>query len=893
MTKALLRIVLFLLVGTGTILLVEHLDAEHQARKQQLDISARLQQIQHNLQQQINQLVSNSEQLAKELQQDPQLIEHLEQHPIIQSLSNNPAQLTLSFTREYRVVSAFPQLGSESVLGINFFLSPEFMTSIRRALSSRGTIIDSKVVLRQTNRQGIIIRTPYFADNGKFLGLVTSAADLHSMLTQAGWDPEQTEFELLLAAKSASQASYSLLGNHENLAPESTPYIIDVPENGQWLLQAKPADQTAELVKRADYIRLGGGSLLVLITILLLRRSGVMQQPSSTKQGLALHSTILLIVIVPIVLLVMAIALLSFNATQQAAERLMQQQAGDLAKQIRARVEAFFDVPRQAAFDVELFRNGVIKADKPEQMLSIFLSQLRVQPQLTFLSMANINGEYFAASRPPAGNDRNVRLQFATLDTGREMRVHWVGQDNKPSNNYVRGNQNFDARNTAWYQQAINSEGLSWYPVYRYSTNDERNLFKGLGIGISSALFDADNSFIGVISADVALLQLSDFLKAQAGDLGHSIFIAETNGDLLATSDDSQIYHQDQEQQLRINTADSSNPLIRSAGAIMEQRQQTSGNMFFMAAGKRHLLDWQTISLPDGPSMSVAIIMPQSWISSTANPVLRNVLYLAALFLMFGVIAVMFLVTWLTKPMLRLEAWASQLGSGQWQAPLPPGSPIREVNSLTVSLGSMASQLRRHADELEQRVADRTNELALANQKLAELSLTDALTGIANRRRFDSFIQDEWKRAKRSGQSIALLIIDVDSFKAYNDHYGHQAGDQILSLVAQTLAKQVKRAGELLCRYGGEEFAIVMTQTELADALMFADRLRQSIFELEIEHLHAQLGQLSISIGVAAQVPVADSDLEEFFVQTDAALYQAKKSGRNCVCCPKRPDSVK
>src|SRR5690606_20284775 len=100
---------------------------------------------------------------------------------------------------------------------------------------------------------------------------------LHSMLTQAGWNPEQTEFELLLAAKSASQVSYSLLGNHENLAPESTPYIIDVPENGQWLLQAKPADQTAELVKRADYIRLGGGSLLVLITILLLRRSGVMQ----------------------------------------------------------------------------------------------------------------------------------------------------------------------------------------------------------------------------------------------------------------------------------------------------------------------------------------------------------------------------------------------------------------------------------------------------------------------------------------------------------------------------------------------------------------------------------------------------------------------------------------
>lgn len=891
MTKALLRIVLLLIAGTCLILLIEHYDADMQSRKQSHESFKQLQQIGYNLQQQMDQLVSNGKQLAQELAADQGLLERLDQHPIIRDLGDDPAELTISFTRKFEVAAAFPVVGTESVLGINFFLSPEFMSSIRRALASRDTIIDSKVTLRQTDRQGIIIRTPYFDAHGNFLGLVTCALDLQAMLAKAGWPGKEAEFKLLIKGQFPDSPAINILGNGETRHQLSAPVTIRVPENGVWLLQAKARSDNLAPSYRSDAIRLSSGAVLLLITFFQLRRCGVLNGFLGVKKGLSLHSSILLIAIVPIVTLVMAIALLSFNATQQAAERLMQQQAGDLARQIRGHVEAFFDVPHQAAFDVELFRNGVLDPDNPSQMLSIFLSQLRVQPQLTFISMANSQGEYYAASRPPAGSDRNVRLQFATLETNREMRVHWVAQANKPSKTYVRGTDYFDARDTVWYQQAINNNGMRWYPVYHYETKDERNQYLGLGMGISSAVYDKNNRFIGVISADVAMLQLSEFLHERAGTSGHTIFIAETGGNLLATSDNTPVHLEDEEYSgaMRISMKQSQNPLIRKAGLAIEKQQSGTGNMFIIEDNKRHLLNWQTISLPDGPSMLVATIMPQSWVGNTAIPVLRDVLYLAALLLVLGVIAVLFLVNWLTKPLLRLEAWASKLGQGQWQAELPPASPVREINSLTKSLGCMATQLRNHADELEQRVASRTHELAVANHKLAELSLTDALTGIANRRSFDRFIKSEWNRAQRYGHCIALMIIDIDNFKAYNDRYGHQAGDRVLSQAASTLAEKVRREGELISRYGGEEFAVVLTRTSLHSALDLAETLRAVIYDLEIEHPDSTAGRLSISIGVSAQSPTPQACIEEFFAAADSALYQAKKQGRNRVCHVARP----
>lgn len=180
-------------------------------------------------------------------------------------------------------------------------------------------------------------------------------------------------------------------------------------------------------------------------------------------------------------------------------------------------------------------------------------------------------------------------------------------------------------------------------------------------------------------------------------------------------------------------------------------------------------------------------------------------------------------------------------------------------------------------------LGEKTHALELANAELARLSTTDALTGLFNRRHFDEALESELARARRSGQPLALLFIDVDEFKRYNDALGHPAGDACLQKVADVLRRNVQRAGEFAARIGGEEFAIVASNHDSAAALALAERIRIEIEHLDLPHPGAERGHVTISIGVVAGEPVSpDQSPATLVAQADAALYEAKRQGRNC-----------
>jgi diguanylate cyclase (GGDEF)-like protein len=186
-------------------------------------------------------------------------------------------------------------------------------------------------------------------------------------------------------------------------------------------------------------------------------------------------------------------------------------------------------------------------------------------------------------------------------------------------------------------------------------------------------------------------------------------------------------------------------------------------------------------------------------------------------------------------------------------------------------------------DSLEQRVAERTAQLEDANRKLAALSTTDGLTGVANRRRFDEVLRSECARAARQKRPLALVMLDVDYFKRYNDHYGHQAGDDCLIRVAQNLAAATRRASDLTARYGGEEFCVVLPNTDAEEARQIGEALRCAIEGLNIPHAGSKAGQVTISVGIAIQPALDTSDPEALLRIADAALYRAKDAGRNRV----------
>jgi len=184
--------------------------------------------------------------------------------------------------------------------------------------------------------------------------------------------------------------------------------------------------------------------------------------------------------------------------------------------------------------------------------------------------------------------------------------------------------------------------------------------------------------------------------------------------------------------------------------------------------------------------------------------------------------------------------------------------------------------------------------LAAANAQLLKLSSTDGLTGLANRRAFDEKLAADWAIAVREQLNIAVVIVDVDYFKFYNDHYGHLAGDDCLRAIASHLGGAVLRASDLPARYGGEEFVILLPGTTDHGAAEMADRVRRAVHTANLPHAASPLGRLTVSLGAASMAPTLTDLPTTLITRADQALYRAKQAGRNQLCmaqaCANKPE---
>ena len=225
---------------------------------------------------------------------------------------------------------------------------------------------------------------------------------------------------------------------------------------------------------------------------------------------------------------------------------------------------------------------------------------------------------------------------------------------------------------------------------------------------------------------------------------------------------------------------------------------------------------------------------------------------------------------------LRLVAILLLLWAG-WRYSVRLQTELAEQLRLRVALAQANT-------ELEDKVQQRTQALEEVNHQLEVLSVTDALTRLANRRRFDAVWLDEWQRALRQATPLAVIMLDVDHFKAYNDHYGHQQGDECLRQVGEVLLTTVRRAGELVARYGGEEFVVVLPGTSVIHAMAVAESIRANIQAAGIAHAHSGVAAVvTVSLGVAVGIPTQGDARDALVHAADAALYRAKDQGRNRV----------
>ncbi|MFE8699690.1 diguanylate cyclase domain-containing protein [Cytobacillus sp. FJAT-54145] len=203
-------------------------------------------------------------------------------------------------------------------------------------------------------------------------------------------------------------------------------------------------------------------------------------------------------------------------------------------------------------------------------------------------------------------------------------------------------------------------------------------------------------------------------------------------------------------------------------------------------------------------------------------------------------------------------------------------SEVKDSRGLTVNYVAVFSDITK-LKETEKKLVE-------ANERLQKISSLDGLTGIPNRRTFDFTMEKEWNRALQSQNPISLIMLDIDYFKKYNDTYGHLEGDECLKKVATSLASSVTGLTDVVTRYGGEEFAIILPDTNQMDANLFAEKIRKNIELLEIPHINSLVSNhVTISMGVATLMPKHSIKFVELIHNADQALYEAKESGRNQV----------
>ncbi|MEP2618187.1 MAG: diguanylate cyclase [Marinomonas sp.] len=486
--------------------------------------------------------------------------------------------------------------------------------------------------------------------------------------------------------------------------------------------------------------------------------------------------------------------------------------------------------------------------------------------QMTFISVATSDGRYLTSVQTPVGSrSHHIATNFAhkplTMEGFEYDPAVGIGDKRLQDAEFA-----YDPRVRPFYQSAVGSETPVWGKIERYYG------YEALGATLSAAVYDDNDTLLAVTATSVALNELDNYLKSlEIVDDGY-LFLAEQNGDMIATSTDTELFSTLNGKPKRANLHEHQNGLFRLASEYLKD-----GAYSLSLDGRDYLYHVHPVSFEYGETWLLGVLIPSAYHENLLSDYNRSsILITLGLFIFISLLGA--LIAWyIGKPIQLLSAATINKRLENIQALPESISKVKEINALNQGLKEMADDLSDVMHNLEAKVAERTILLQGENETLLETSVKDELTNIYNRR---GLKQDFTRVVGLEGEqkhSVTLVLCDIDHFKVFNDKYGHGEGDQALIKVAESLKMYIRSGVDIVARYGGEEFILVFSNMSLDHVLERLNGIRQELKNTEL----AGKERITMSFGVTHHESGDAIELEDLINKADQKLYQAKNGGRN------------
>jgi len=514
----------------------------------------------------------------------------------------------------------------------------------------------------------------------------------------------------------------------------------------------------------------------------------------------------------------------------------------------------------------DAMKNKILNTQDQQNRERFFAMMVKHYPNVTMSYVGLPSGEFYGARRNTDGTIDIGRNNTSTSGHSEYYRIDKYGS----ADSLTQVFENFDPRIRPWYTSAISSDGPVFSSIYSHF------LFKEPTITASLPYYE-DEALVGVFGVDILLTWLGESLSELPIGNNGLVFIVDQNEQLVATTTQDDIFRLVDNKSVNVSVHEVDNDVISS---ILSADQSFSedlsiNNKAYMVTKMPYTyenLDWD---------IYIALMKDDFLenLKTTLTWTLLLVVFITALFIAGTVVIVKRIV----DPIIRLNDATKKLEQGIY-VELDLDNHENEIYELNNSFNSMGQQIIHQVEILEGEVVARTKELEEKNEILKDLSYTDQLLHIGNRRKFDESGSFMLELANRSALSFTIMMLDIDDFKIFNDTYGHVEGDNCLIQIAKSMQNSLNRKTDLLARYGGEEFVVAISHLTKEQALERAEHIRKAIEDLEIENTKTKTGKITVSVGIAHVTAYQGLTLEDMVREADQAMYTAKVGGKNrCV----------